>query len=46
MVTYLKISIYHHRWSNMTTYTSYIPFVRSDAPYIIRYTCRSRCKHV
>jgi hypothetical protein len=29
--------IYHHRWSNMIIYTSYLSFVRSDTLYIIRY---------
>jgi hypothetical protein len=30
----------------MITYTSYIPFVGSDTPYIMRYTYRSSYKRV
>jgi hypothetical protein len=38
--------IYYNRWSSMMMYTSYIPFIRLDTSYIMRYIYRSSYKRV
>ena len=39
-------NIYHHKYSSMNTYSTYILFVGSDTFYIMRYTYRSSYKRV
>jgi hypothetical protein len=38
--------IYHHRYSIMITYFTYMLFVESDTSYVMRYKCGSSYKCV